>query len=236
MNHLESRVVLVTGTSRGLGRAMATELLARNFTVVGLSRGRSDLDASKYVHYSVDVLDPKQIASVFKDLRASKLVVDTLINNAGVLTSQYALILDPERARDMVLTNLWSPFVLAREAARVMRKQGFGRIIHIGSMAPTLEVAGDSVYAATKQGLITLSNVLAREFAEFGVTSNVLAISAFESDMLSQLPQDSLQSALKMLPLNRMATLGDVMNVIDFYMSSASDYITAQTLYLGGAH
>ncbi len=232
----ESRTALVTGASRGLGRAITEGLLDKGFNVVGVSRGATDLEHTNYRHQPADILDPSQVAGIFKALRKDGVVVDTLVNNAGVLTSQYALILDPEKAREMVLTNLWAPFVLSREAARAMRKNGWGRMVHIGSMAPTLEVPGDSVYAACKQGLVTLSNVLAREFAEFGITSNVLSISAFPTDMLAQLPQDSLNEALQMLPLPRMATQDDVMNVLEFFISERSDYITAQTLLLAGAH
>lgn len=232
----QSRTALVTGASRGLGRAITNGLLDKGFNVVGVSRSETDLEHHQYRHLPADILDPVKVSGIFKTLRKDGVVVDTLVNNAAVLTSQYALILDPQKARDMVLTNLWAPFVLSREAARVMRKIGWGRIVHIGSIAPTLEVPGDSVYAACKQGLVTLSNVLAREFATFGITSNVLSISAFPTDMLTQLPQDNLHDALQMLPLPRMATKDDVMNALEFFISERSDYITAQTLLLGGAH
>jgi 3-oxoacyl-[acyl-carrier protein] reductase len=230
------QTVLVTGASRGLGLAIVGALLEQGLRVVGVSRGESHLSSASYMHYRADILEPSEVSAVFKDLRQHGASVDILINNAGVLTSQYALILDPERAKDMVLTNLWAPFVVAREAARMMRKRGWGRLIHVGSMAPTLEVPGDSIYAASKQGLITLSNVLARELAGSGITSNVLGVSAFDTDMLAQLPQESLAEALKMLPLPRKADVDDVMNVIEFFMSARSDYITAQTIYLAGAH
>lgn len=236
MNPAIERVVLVTGSSRGLGRSIAEEFLLRGFKVIGVSRGSSDLVDDRYIHKVADITDAKQVAAIFKEFRRDRIMVDTLINNAGVLTSQYALILDPEKAKDMVLTNLWAPFVISREAARVMRRNSWGRIVHIGSMAPTLEVPGDSVYAATKQGLITLSNVLAREFSEFGITSNVVGISAFDTDMLAQLPHESLGDALGRLPIPRKATISDIMNVIDFFVSDASDYITAQTIFLAGAH
>lgn len=231
-----NRTALVTGSSRGIGRIISEHLLQSNFQVVGVSRGVSNLTHPNYHHYSVDLLDPSAVASLFSNLRKIDINVDTLINNAGVLTSQYALILDPHRAKDMVLTNLWAPFLISREAARIMRKQKWGRIVHIGSMAPTLEVQGDSIYAACKKGLEMFSNVLARELSQYNITSNVLGISAYPTEMLKQLPSTALENALQMLPITRLAEKEDIFNLLDFLISVKSSNITAQTIYLGGAH
>jgi 3-oxoacyl-[acyl-carrier protein] reductase len=236
MSENSNRTVLVTGSSRGIGRIISEHLLESKFQVEGVSRGLSDLVHPNYRHHSVDLLDPVAVAGLFSTLRKLEINVDTLINNAGVLTSQYALILDPNRAKDMVLTNLWAPFVISREAARSMRKQKWGRIVHIGSMAPTLEVQGDSIYAACKKGLEVYSNVIARELSQFNITSNVLGISAFPTEMLSQLPPVALENALQMLPIPKMAVKEDIFNLLDFLISAKSSNITAQTIYLGGAH
>jgi 3-oxoacyl-[acyl-carrier protein] reductase len=230
------RVALVTGSSRGLGRAISEHLVDKDFKVIGVSRNSVESWHPSYSHYDLDLLDSNAISHLFKDLRKKSITVDTLINNAGVLTSQYALILDPNLAKEMVLTNLWAPFVVSREAARAMRKIGWGRIVNIGSMAPALEVPGDSIYAACKKGLETYSNILAIELAEFGITSNLLGISAFDTDMLAQLPTESLDEALKRLPIPNKAKFSDISNVIDFFVSENSSNITAQTVYLGGAH
>jgi 3-oxoacyl-[acyl-carrier protein] reductase len=235
-NEVSNRTVLVTGASRGIGRVITEHLLNEGYRVIGLSRNTSDLLHENYSHFSIDLLDSLAVSELFGKLRRSKITVDVLINNAGVLTSQYALILDPKLAKEMVLMNLWVPFVMSREAARGMRKSNWGRIVHIGSMAPTLEVQGDSVYAACKKGLEVFSNILARELADFNVTSNVLGISAYPTEMLSQLPSEALADALKMLPMPKMATAQDICNLLDFLLSSKSSNITAQTIYLSGAH
>lgn len=231
-----NRTALVTGSSRGLGRIISEHLLEFGFQVEGVSRGVCDLVHPNYRHHSIDLLDPAAVADLFSTLRKLEVSLDTLVNNAGVLTSQYALILDPNRARDMVLTNLWAPFVISREAARIMRKQKWGRIVHIGSMAPTLEVQGDSIYAACKKGLEVFSNIIARELSQFNITSNVLGISAYPTEMLSQLPMAALENALQMLPIPKMAEKEDIFNLLDFLISAKSSNITAQTIYLGGAH
>ena len=117
-----------------------------------------------------------------------------------------------------------------------MRKARSGRIINVGSMAASLEPVGDSVYAACKAALSTLSGVLAKEFGSFGVTVNTVAITAIETDMLAQLPRDKIDAIVAALPIARYALADDICNVVDFFADDRSSYITAQTLYLGGVH
>jgi 3-oxoacyl-[acyl-carrier protein] reductase len=139
-------------------------------------------------------------------------------------------------AKSMVDTNLLGAFLVSREAAKLMRKEKWGRIINISSMAVSLEPMGDTMYAACKAGLTVMGNIMAKEFAPFGITVNTLGISAIETDMLRQLPQDTIQGVITRLPLPRPAQPEDILNVIDFYVSDRSSYITAQCLYLGGVH
>ena len=134
------------------------------------------------------------------------------------------------------MTNLLGPFLVSREAAKLMKRRPGGRIINIGSMAATLEPIGDSIYAASKAGLETLSNVLAKEFAAFGITCNTVAVTAIETDMLAQLPRATIDAIIAKLPVARYAVEDDVFNVVDFFASERSSYVTAQTIYLGGLH
>ena len=162
--------------------------------------------------------------------------VDIAVNNAAVLTSMYAMLMPAGRAEEMVRINFLGSMFVAREAAKVMRKRSFGRIIGIGSMAATLEPVGDSVYAAMKAASMTLTAVLAKEFGGYGITVNTVAVTALETDMLDQLPREKVDAVIESLPLPRMATPDDVFNVIDFFASPRSSYITAQTVFLGGVH
>ena len=117
-----------------------------------------------------------------------------------------------------------------------MRKQAWGRIIDISSMAVSVEATGDSMYAACKAGLNTMGNIMAKEFAAFNVTVNTLGISAVDTDMLGQLPQDKVREIIAGLPIPRLAVAEDIINVLDFFASERSSCITAQTIYLGGVH
>lgn len=230
------RTVLVTGSSRGVGRIVAEHFLSQGAVVIGVSRGRTELVHGRYEHRQVDLGDPDGIRSLFRSLRTDHFDVDVVINSAGVLTSQYAMILPTRAAQEMVAIDLLAPFFVAREAAKGMRKVGWGRIVNIGSMAAVLEPPGDSVYAACKAGLETMTNVLAKEFASLNITCNTLGISAFETDMLRQLPREKVDSVVGGLPMPKYATQQDIQNVLDFFVSENSGGITAQTLYLGGVH
>lgn len=236
MTSLAGKIALVTGSRHGVGRAIAEHLLSREATVVGFSRGEGSLDHAGYRHYRVDVADASLVQAAFTDIARNVGPVQIVVNNAAVLTSQYAMIMPPKAARDMLDVNLLGTFLVSREAAKMMRRAKWGRIVNIGSMAASLEPIGDSIYAATKAAVTTLANVLSKELGPLGVTCNTLAITAIESEMLNQLPRDKVEAIVKSLPIPRFAQTDDIMNVLDFLLSERSGYVTAQTIWLGGVN
>jgi 3-oxoacyl-[acyl-carrier protein] reductase len=228
--------VLVTGSRRGVGRMIANHFLSHGARVAGFARGESSIDHPGYLHFRVDVGDPLSVQNGFAALKQTSDSLHIVINNAAVLTSQYAMIMPPAAAQAMLNTNLMGAFMVSREASKMMRKEKWGRIINIGSMAASLEPIGDSVYAASKAGLSTLANVMAKELAPLNITCNTLAVTAINTDMLAQLPQDKIAQVISGLPIPRFAEPDDIFNVIDFLASERSSYITAQTIYLGGVN
>ena len=230
------KVIVVTGARKGIGQMLATHFLDGGGAVIGVSRGDGSINHPRYTHHSVDVGDDKAVRDFFMQIARSTGKVDIVVNNAAVLTSIHAMLMPASRAEDMVRTNILGVLYMSREAAKLMRKARWGRIINIGSMASTLEPIGDSMYAASKSAGITLTGVLAKELAGHGITVNTLAVTGFETDMLAQLPRDKIDGVIAGLPLPRYATAPDITNVIDFFASDRSDYITAQTIYLGGVH
>lgn len=230
------KFALVTGSRRGVGRLITEHLLQHGAHVAGFARGEATFEHSNYVHFQVDVSDPASVQKGFAALKKITEVVHIVVNNAAVLTSQYAMIMPPAAAQAMINTNLLGTFMVSREASKMMRKSKWGRIINIGSMAASLEPIGDSVYAACKAGVSTLANVMARELAPLNVTCNTLGVSGIQSDMLAQLPKDKIAAVIAGLPLPRFAEPDDILNVLDFFASDRSSYITAQTVFLGGVN
>ena len=230
------RTVIVTGARKGLGKAIAGHFLDEGASVVGISRGAADWTHARYTHVQADVADDRAVRAAFTQIARTHPRLDILINNAAVLTSVHALFMSAESAEALVRTNLLGTLYVAREAAKLMRRAKWGRIINIGSMAVPLEPIGDSVYAATKAGAITLAAVLAKELAGAGITCNTLGVTAYETEMLAQLPREKIEKVVSALPIPRFALDADVFNVIDFFASELSGSITAQTIYLGGVH
>lgn len=230
------KCALVTGSRRGIGRLITEHFLQHGARVVGFARGPSTINHPEYSHIRIDIGDIKSIQNGFIELKKTINALHIVVNNAAVLTSQYAMIMPPAAAQAMLNTNLMGPFMVSREASKLMRKTKWGRIINIGSMAASLEPIGDSMYAACKAGLATLTNVMAKELAPLNITCNTLAVSAIKTDMLAQLPQDKIAQIIAGLPIPRFAEPDDILNVLDFLASERSSYITAQTIYLGGVN
>ncbi|MEI6620769.1 MAG: SDR family oxidoreductase [Actinomycetes bacterium] len=231
----EGKLVLVTGSSRGLGKAIAHHFLGHGATVIGLSRSAGAIEHPAYSHLTCDVGDPQDVQAAFAEIRKHG-SLDILVNNSGVAESQHSVLLSARSATEMLATNLLGPFLVSREAAKLMKKSGGGRIVNIGSMMTVLEPFGGSVYAASKAGFVTLTNVQAKEFASFNITCNTIGVTAIESDMLRKQPRKMFDEIIAGLPIPRYADPDDVFNVIDFLSSERSSYITAQTIYLGGIH
>ena len=243
---LAGRTAVITGGSKGIGLAIAKRFAASGADVAIIARGRGALDeAAKSIGAGAkgrvaaiagDVGVAADIKRAYDEAMAALGKVDIVVNNAAVLTSMHAMLMPATRAEEMIRTNVLGVLYVSREAAKLMRKSKWGRIINIGSMASTLEPVGDSMYAASKSASLTLTGVLAKEFASYGVTVNTLAVTAFETDMLDQLPREKVDAVIAGLPLARYPTTEDITNVVDFFASPRSSYITAQTLYLGGVH
>lgn len=234
MKIYSGKCALVTGSRRGVGRLIAEHLLKNGARVIGFARGLATFEHPLYSHIQVDLGESSSIQAAFNDLKKLSSDLHIVVNNAAVLTSQYAMIMPPSAAKAMLNTNLLGPFMVSREASKLMRKTKWGRILNISSMAVSLEPIGDSMYAASKAGLVTLTNIMAKELSPMNITCNTLAVSAIKTDMLAQIPQEKIAQIIATLPIPRFAEADDILNVVDFIASERSSYITAQTIYLGG--
>jgi 3-oxoacyl-[acyl-carrier protein] reductase len=231
---VDREVVLVTGTTRGIGRHLAEHFLGKGALVEGCGRQPAGWHAPGYTHHVADVGDEAQVRAMLADIRRRHGRLDVAINNAGVAAMNHAL-LTPGAAVDRVMaTNVRGTFLVARESAKVMKTRQYGRIVNMGSVATPLCLEGEAIYAASKAAVVSLTQVLAREFAEYGITCNTVGPSPLSTDLIRAVPADKIQAIVDRLAVKRLAQFEDVANVVDFFVSPASGYVTGQVIYLGG--
>lgn len=229
-------VALITGASRGIGRYLVGRLLDDGYIVVGCSRKPPEdpPESDRYHHHLVDVTDEMAVRKLFSTIRRGHGGLDVLINNAGIAAMNHAMLTPLAQARRVVDVNLIATFLFAREAAKLMKKRRRGRIVNFATVATPLKLEGEAIYAASKGGVVTLTHVLAREFAPFGITVNAVGPTPVDTDLIRSVPADKIDALLERQAIRRMGTLADVGNVVDFYLRAESDFVTGQVLYLGG--
>lgn len=230
----DRNVVLITGTRKGIGRALVDYFVGKGAFVVGCSRKPIGWDSENYEHHIVDVADESQVRAMVSAIRSNHGRLDIAINNAAVGGMNHVL-LTPSSSVDRIMdTNFRGTFLVCRESAKVMAKQRQGRIVNISTVAVPLRLEGEAVYAASKSAVVTLTQVLSRELAEFGITCNVVALPPIDTDLIRGVPRDKIGRIVDCLAIKRMATFEDVANVIDFFVRRESDFVTGQTITLGG--
>ena len=227
-------VTLITGARKGIGRHLAEHYLACGHRVIGSSRRASDLVHKHYSHIIADAADEKDVLDVFGFISKEIGRLDNLINNAGIASMNHSLLMPFETAKALVHTNLLGTFLYCREAARMMQRKRYGRIVNFSTLAVPAHLEGEAVYAASKSGVVELTKVLAREFGDFGITVNAFGPTEIDTDLVRGVPRAKLDALKDRQAIKRKATLDDVTNVIDFFLRPESGFVTAQVIYLGG--
>jgi 3-oxoacyl-[acyl-carrier protein] reductase len=230
----EGPVTLITGTRKGIGRFLAEHYAGLGHMVVGCSRREPDWELEAYEHYVADISDEKAVKKIFSGIRKKYGRLDNLINNAGIASMNHCLLMPMSTVHNVLNTNVAGAFLFIREAARLMQKRHYGRIVNFTTVAVPLKLEGEAVYAASKAAVITLAEVIARELAEYGITINTVGPTPIDTDLIRSVPREKIDALINRQALKRMGTFQDVANVIDFFLSGESGFVTGQTLFLGG--
>ena len=231
---LNRRVLLVTGSSKGIGRYLVEYYLAKDYLVVGCSRSESSFQHENYRHFSVDVSDEIPVKEMFAEIHRDYGRLDVLLNNAGIASMNHILLTPVETARRILETNFIGTFLLCREAAKLMRKRKFGRIVNLASVAVPLKLEGEAVYAASKAAVLSFTQIAAKELAPFDITVNAVGPTPIQTDLIKAVPEEKIEKLISLQTIPRAGTLADVSNVIDFFIQPESNFITGQVIFLGG--
>lgn len=227
-----SQVALVTGGSRGIGRAIARSLSEAGFFVVVASRSGDSPDGLASV--AMDVSDPTSIAAAVQIVQEQHGPISVLVANAGITRDTLLVRMSDDEIASVIDTNLVGSIVLARSVLRDMIKARSGRIIFISSVVGMLGSSGQVNYAASKAGLVGAARSLAREVGARGITVNVVAPGFVETDMTDVLDEDTKQAILKQIPAGRYAQADEVAGVVEFLASSGAAYITGAVVPVDG--
>ncbi|MFT6984982.1 MAG: 3-oxoacyl-[acyl-carrier protein] reductase [Psychromonas sp.] len=237
---MQDKVVLITGASRGIGRAIAESFAALGATVLGTATSENGANAiSDYLGdtgkgFVLNVTENDSINTLFADIKAQYGVVDVLVNNAGITRDNLLMRMKDDEWNDIIETNLTPIFKMSKAALRPMMKKRAGRIINIGSVVGTMGNAGQANYAAAKAGVIGLTKSLAREVASRGITVNTVAPGFIETDMTNALTDEQRAATLSAVPAGRLGSTKEIAATVVFLASEGAAYINGETIHVNG--
>lgn len=233
---IDQKVFIITGTSRGIGKQLAGHYLAAGNIVVGCSRNACDIEHKNYTHFIADIADEKEVVKLVRKTVQSYGKIDVLLNNAGIATMNHISLTPMSSVQKVFATNVFGSFLFLREVSKAMVRQKNGRIVNFLSVALPLRLEGEAIYAASKAAVQSLTDIAAREFAPFGITINAVGPTPVFTDLIKKVPRKKIESLLQRQAIKTLGTFPDIINVIDFFISEKSNFITGQTIYLGGVN
>ena len=240
---LSEQAALVTGGSRGIGRAIAHKLAALGVNVALTSRTLADAEAvaaeitasgGKAFGLALDVSDPAAIIAAIAEVKEKAGALHILVNNAGITKDTLLMRMKDEDWDAVLNTNLKSVFVACREAVKVMGKQRYGRIVNIASVVAFMGNPGQANYAAAKAGMIGLTKTVAKEYASRGITANAVAPGFIQTAMTEAIPDKIKEQMLGAIPAGSFGTPEDIAEAVAYLASPAAGYVTGNTVHVNG--
>ncbi|TLU68086.1 3-oxoacyl-ACP reductase FabG [Thalassotalea litorea] len=238
--NLDGKVALVTGASRGIGKAIAQQLTDAGATVIGTATSQNGADAiSEYLGeqgkgFALNVTSQESVDALFVAIKEEFGAVDILVNNAGITRDNLMMRMKNEEWDDIIATNLSSLYKLSKAVMRPMMKNRAGRIISIGSVVGSMGNAGQVNYATAKAGLLGFTKSLAKEVASRGITVNAVAPGFIDTDMTQTLSDEQKQAIFSQVPANRLGKPEEIASTVVFLASDAAAYINGETIHVNG--
>ncbi len=237
------KVALVTGASRGIGRAIADALAGAGFAVIGTATSSAGAEqiTARFVERNfvgqgmvLNVNDVASISLLLKEVEENFGAPTVLVNNAGITKDNILLRMKEDEWSDVVNTNLNAVFRLSKACVRAMTKAKWGRIVNISSVVGSMGNSGQSNYSATKAGVEGFSRALAKELGSRNITVNTVAPGFIDTDMTKNLPVASKDVMLSQIPLARLGEPSEIADVVSFLVSDSAGYITGETIHVNG--
>jgi 3-oxoacyl-[acyl-carrier protein] reductase len=227
-------IIVITGSRKGIGRYLAEYYLSKGNTVIGCSRKENDLKAENYYHFQTDIADEKSVNDFCGSVRKNFKTIDVLINNAGAASMNHFLLTPVATAKNLMELNYLGAYHCVRGFINLLKKSENPRIVNFTTVAVPLSLSGEIAYVASKGAVEAFTRVLAKELAQFKITVNAIGPTPVSTDLTAHVPKEKLDALMSQQAIQRMGTFPDISNVIDFYISPASNFITGQIMYLGG--
>ncbi len=231
---IQPRNILITGTSRGLGKAMAEHYINSGDIVYGCARSDESIEHDHYHHIQIDIASPEEIRNLFFLLRKEADHLDAIINNAGIASMNAFALTPVESFQKIFDINVQGTFLFCQKALGLLRKASHPRIINMSTVAVPLQLEGESIYAASKSAVETLTRIIAKEYGSFGITCNAIGPSPIDTALIKGVGKEKISRLIKRQAVQEMATPEDVINLVDFYLKPESAMISGQVVYLGG--
>ena len=244
MEDFTGQIILITGATRGIGKAIAETFLRAGGTVAGVYSGNDEAAkkfathneqyASRFSLHKCNVSNENEVGALFTELQSKYSRLDILINNAGIRRDAVLALMDSEKWQSVIDVNLTGTYLMSKQAVLFMMQNKFGRIINITSPVARLGFSGQANYAASKAGQIAMSKSLAKEVAKKKITVNCVSPGFIATDFIDDLPKEQLAEYKKLVPMRRFGTVDDVANAVIFLAGKSSNYITGTTLEVTG--
>jgi 3-oxoacyl-[acyl-carrier protein] reductase len=231
-----SKVILLTGSSKGIGKYLSEYFLDNGYIVAGCSRSDATITHKNYEHFTLDVTSEKDVVSMVRKVKKIYKRIDVLINNAGVASMNHFITTPSATAKKVMNINFFGTFLFTREVSKVMIRQKYGRVVNFTTVASAYSLEGEAVYSASKAAVENLTRTVSNELASLGITVNAIGPVPIETDLIKTVPKEKINKLLERQAIKRFGSFEDVKNVVEFYMDDKSDFITGQIMYLGGVY